>query len=156
MQISGSDFTFPVRMTTLAAHIHQHFRSSLAVLLTWLLLLRIVFPCMDSSDTAKMHALVQHFQEHRAIEQNLDWWTFLSEHYSPSSAHHSSTKHSPKHHSLPLHCSTCAAPSFAAVASSRLLSIVVFKPLLVVLPSDCLSHPAILYTSIFQPPKRSV
>ncbi|MCS6808339.1 MAG: hypothetical protein RML40_06835 [Bacteroidota bacterium] len=131
----------------------QSIRCIIAALLVWLLLLRIVFPCMDSSDVAKIEALVQHFYEHTVLDATINWWTFLLEHYTPSSDHQSSSDHTERHHQLPLHCLHTHTLCFTALGQLDPVYTGIERPLYILAPPYTPQHFYIFYTSIFQPPK---
>lgn len=64
------------------------------------ILLGSLFPRIDAMELAKIGTLIQHYQEHKSVEnQDLSFIDFLIMHYSTTSNHTKTAKHS--HHNLP-------------------------------------------------------
>lgn len=71
-----------------------------AILLSLQILLGSLFPKVDAIQLARIGELVKHYQEHIAIEnRNLSFVDFLIMHYSSTSNHTKTAKHS--HSNLP-------------------------------------------------------
>lgn len=69
-------------------------------MLSMQILLGSLFPTMDVLQLAKIGELIKHYQEHVATDnQNLSFVDFLSMHYSSTSNHTKTAKHS--HSNLP-------------------------------------------------------
>lgn len=72
----------------------------IAILLSIQILLGSLFPRIDAMELAKIGTLIQHYQEHKSVEnQDLSFIDFLIMHYSTTSNHTKTAKHS--HHNLP-------------------------------------------------------
>lgn len=72
----------------------------IAITLSIQILLGSLFPKTDALELAKMGTLIQHYQEHKSVEnQDLSFIDFLIMHYSTTSKHTKTAKHS--HHNLP-------------------------------------------------------
>ena len=72
----------------------------IAILLSLQILLGSLFPKVDAIQLARIGELVKHYQEHIAIEnRNLSFVDFLIMHYSSTSNHTKTAKHS--HSNLP-------------------------------------------------------
>ena len=72
----------------------------IAILLSLQILLGSLFPNVDAVQLAKIGELVKHYQEHIATDnQNLSFVDFLIMHYSSTSNHTKTAKHS--HSNLP-------------------------------------------------------
>ena len=89
----------------------------IAITLSIQILLGSLFPRIDALEWVKIGELIQHYQEHKAIEnQNLSFMDFLIMHYSTASNHTKTAKHS--HHNLPNfnshHSVTYCEPTFKA------------------------------------------
>lgn len=69
-----------------------------AILLSLQILLGSLFPKVDAIQLARIGELVKHYQEHVAIEnRNLSFVDFLIMHYSSTSNHTKTAKHSHSH-----------------------------------------------------------
>lgn len=72
----------------------------IAITLSIQILLGSLFPRIDAMELAKIGTLIQHYQEHKSVEnQDLSFIDFLIMHYSTTSNHTKTAKHS--HHNLP-------------------------------------------------------
>ncbi len=72
----------------------------IAITLSIQILLGSLFPRIDATELAKIGELIQHYQEHKATENhNLSFIDFLIMHYSTTSNHTKTAKHS--HQNLP-------------------------------------------------------
>jgi hypothetical protein len=72
----------------------------IAITLSFQILLGSLFPRIDATELAKIGELIEHYQEHKSSEnQDLSFVDFLIMHYSPSSNHTKTAKHS--HQNLP-------------------------------------------------------
>ncbi len=75
-------------------------KSVIAILLSLQILLGSLFPNVDAMQLVKIGELIKHYQEHVATEnQNLSFVDFLIMHYSSTSNHTKTAKHS--HANLP-------------------------------------------------------
>ena len=75
-------------------------KQMIAILLSTQILLGSFFPNVDAMQLAKIGELVKHYQEHVATEnQELSFVDFLVMHYSSTSNHNKTAKHS--HSNLP-------------------------------------------------------
>ena len=75
-------------------------KKMIAILLSMQILLGSLFPNVDAMQLAKIGELVKHYQEHIATEnQDLSFVDFLVMHYSATSNHTKTAKHS--HSNLP-------------------------------------------------------
>jgi hypothetical protein len=103
--------------------IHQ-MKQIIAVLLSILLLGGSLLPKVDAFQLAKVGELVKHYKEHRRTEKtNLSFMAFLQMHYSATSKHTKTAKHS--HAQLPSFDSQVGnvfLPSFQSIS-------LVFKPI---------------------------
>ncbi len=57
-----------------------------------------MIPAMDSSELAKLPALLEHFQEHKSENQDLSFFAFVKLHYANSQHHQQDHQ---EHHELP-------------------------------------------------------
>jgi hypothetical protein len=72
----------------------------IAITLSFQILLGSLFPRIDAVELAKIGELIEHYQEHKAAEnQDLSFVDFLIMHYSTASNHTKTAKHS--HQNLP-------------------------------------------------------
>ena len=72
----------------------------IAITLSFQILLGSLFPKFDAMELAKVGELIEHYQEHKATEnQDFTFVDFLIMHYSASSNHAKTAKHS--HQNLP-------------------------------------------------------
>jgi hypothetical protein len=89
-----------------------------AILLSILILTGSLFPKIDALQLAKVGELVKHYQEHKnAWHENITFLDFLAMHYSATSKHTKTAKHS--HSNLPnldSHSTvTMCAPTFKGI-----------------------------------------
>jgi hypothetical protein len=102
----------------------------IAILLSLQILLGSLFPNVDAMQLAKIGELVKHYQEHVATEnQDLSFVDFLIMHYSSTSEHtktakhsHSNLPHLDSHHSLISYCE----PVFKSIIPSSVAVVATF------------------------------
>jgi ABC-type Zn2+ transport system substrate-binding protein/surface adhesin len=87
-----------------------------------LLLLKALLPAMDTAELAKLPLLIEHYRQHRALDDSMNFLQFLAMHYTDARHHeedHTTHSHLPfgQHHHLNVTIPVWNAPAIALLLS---------------------------------------